>query len=117
VGGHDDQDTGHSLAPASGRHKREQGRRPARSARAGAELGLGAEHRKGQFQGEHQGWWRQALKGAQPATSTTAQQGTTSWRRTSQRNGGTTGRDVREVGEELRLRASLREGNGWAAVR
>ncbi|AQL03663.1 hypothetical protein ZEAMMB73_Zm00001d046043 [Zea mays] len=60
---------------------------------------------------------RQALKGAQPATSTTAQQGATSWRRTSQRNEGTTGRDVREVGEELRLCASLREENGWAAVR
>jgi hypothetical protein len=27
------------------------------------------------------------------------------------------GEDVREVGEELRLRASLREENGWAAVR
>ena len=63
MGGHDDQDTGHSLAPASGRHEREQGRRPARSARAGAELGLGAEHRKGQFQGEHQGWRRSWLKG------------------------------------------------------
>jgi hypothetical protein len=29
----------------------------------GGELRLGAEHRKGQFQGEHQGWRRSWLKG------------------------------------------------------